>query len=136
MTVVDGRVVLNMWNGRPTVEINVINGAPVLRWLLVGHANDFDIWFNATLTWDEADTICGSSPAGFDLLNFLSGTARDVVYELAMDGAISVRGEVQLPVGKDNIRAGAQEFLAMVEARLSAKAVGGVRSETQALLAV
>lgn len=66
MTVVDDRVSLSYWNGRPTVQIDVVDGTPLLHWLVVGHTEQYDVWLHATLTWEQADDLCSGDP-GFDL---------------------------------------------------------------------
>ncbi|GAA3535981.1 hypothetical protein GCM10022234_35920 [Aeromicrobium panaciterrae] len=67
MVVVDDRLGLSWWNGRPTVMIEVIDGRPRLAWLIVGHNEPFDVWLFSYLTWDEADALTAMRPAGLDL---------------------------------------------------------------------
>lgn len=60
------QVVLNSWNGRPTLTITVIDDAPHMHWLVEGHVEDRDVWLEMQLTWAEANHLIDSGPLYLD----------------------------------------------------------------------
>lgn len=122
MVIVDDRVVLTSWNGRPTVSIDVVEGMPLLHWLLLGHTESFDIWLHATLSWDQADTLCASRPGGYDLGAYVASLdAVPVRYDLNHDGVTMASGETVLPGGPDSAREGMRIFVKTVQSEWDAE---------------
>jgi hypothetical protein len=56
MPVVD-QVVLDSWNGRPSIWMSANKGDPFLHWMLLGHNELFDLWIHARLTPAVADHL-------------------------------------------------------------------------------
>lgn len=50
-------LILDYWNGRPSVWMSANNGDPFLHWMLLGHNEPFDLWMHARMTWAVADRL-------------------------------------------------------------------------------
>lgn len=60
------QVVLDCWNGRPTVSIDAFERDTALQWLLLGHAEPFDVWLTVPLSRDEAEELILHPPGDLD----------------------------------------------------------------------
>ncbi len=137
MATVDDRIVLASWNGRPTVSVDVVDGQPLLHWLLVGHVEDFDIWMHVTLTWEQADGLSRSAPGGFDLGSYLASVG-DIPASFTMSfGERQVaEGTTTLKAGKNNVRDTMRDFIRQVHDAWDTDATpDGVAGELHALSA-
>lgn len=56
------RVVLDKWNGRPTLVVDLCEQGIVLQWLLLGQVEPFDVWLTSPITGDEADELILRTP--------------------------------------------------------------------------
>lgn len=56
------RVVLDKWNGRATLAIDLCEQGIILQWLLVGQVEPFDVWFTLPVTSDEAEELIQRTP--------------------------------------------------------------------------
>lgn len=58
------RVVLDKWNGRPTLAVDLYEQGIVLRWLLLGQVEPFDVWLTLPITSAEAEELIQHTPKG------------------------------------------------------------------------
>lgn len=63
------RVILDYYNGRPSIWVSVVDDEPQLHWLVLGYLEDFDVWIDVPLTWEEADQVIEHPPLA--LVDFL-----------------------------------------------------------------
>lgn len=123
MTVIDDIVTLAWWNGRPTVMLEVIEGQPRLSWLIIGHAEDYDVWFHTFLSWDQADELCQSRPGGFNLDQYFASQDRaiDGNYLLVAHGRAQILMSATVAPAEGLVRYGTQVLYAELEKMHDAK---------------
>ncbi len=81
MTMTDS-VMLDYWNGRPSLWLSVADGEPYLPWLMMGYTEPHDVWLHMRLDWDSADTIVENPPERIqDFLDSRVGAPARLVLE-------------------------------------------------------
>lgn len=59
-------VVLDFWNGRPSIWLSTNDGDPFLHWMIIGHNETYDLWMHARLSWAVADDMVSNPPVSID----------------------------------------------------------------------
>ena len=89
-------LMLDYWNGRPSVWMSSNSGDPFLHWMILGHNEDFELWLHARLSWQVADEIAKRTPKLLDDALGLIGGA-PVRFVLDDAGRPVVVADVVLP---------------------------------------
>jgi hypothetical protein len=56
------RVVVDYYNGKPSILLLELDEVPVLAWLMQGHDTDVQLWIYVPLVSEEADELIDSPP--------------------------------------------------------------------------
>lgn len=95
------RVVLDYYNGHPSLLILEIDETPVLAWMALGHGGLAELWIYVPLTDEEAESLTDDPPAL--LVDWLAHrVGRDVFLGLAENGVLVFTTGWQVPDASPN----------------------------------
>jgi hypothetical protein len=111
---VSDSVVLDYWNGRPSVWMSSSAGEPFLHWMVLGHTEDFEVWLHARLTWDVADKFASAAPLRLEqALALIPGAPVRIVLEDA--GRPILFTDIEVPVRTGLVAAVMAPFVEAME---------------------